>query len=102
MTFSEQPRFSGSKQRDSPYPKRFKMPRIIISTADGEMTLMEDILMCHLQSQHYANNLLERVVWALKDAEEHENHKSRSNRRSSNRNSLRLNRRNERVGSYAS
>jgi hypothetical protein len=50
------------------------MPKIIIqanqSNADaGRATLTERIVATHLQDDHYATQLIERVTWATIDAE---------------------------------
>jgi hypothetical protein len=51
------------------------MPRIIVTTqpselpADAEVLLDEDICSIHLSTSHAANQLVERLSWAISDAE---------------------------------
>lgn len=50
------------------------MPTIIVQadTADGRprsLTLVERALPAHLQSEHYLEQLIQRLSWAVRDAE---------------------------------
>jgi hypothetical protein len=53
------------------------MPRIIVTTEvphipDGTgITLDEDVRSVHLSSHHAASQLVERIAWAVRDAEAH-------------------------------
>ena len=46
------------------------MARIIIETDRGVSTLSERLATCNLQQADYAEKLIERVGWALTDAED--------------------------------
>jgi hypothetical protein len=50
------------------------MPRIVIIPEVGRQTavplLSEHVAPCNLESDHYASQLLERVGWAIVDADE--------------------------------
>ena len=51
------------------------MPRIIVqanpSDSDaGRVTLSERVVATHLQDNHYATQLIERLTWAASDAEQ--------------------------------
>ncbi len=51
------------------------MPRIIVATEDPHIpdgvgiTLDEDVRTVHLSTGHAASQLVERIAWAVKDAE---------------------------------
>lgn len=46
------------------------MPKIIVQAEEtGEVTLDERIVSAHLESPHYAGQLIERLAWATTDAE---------------------------------
>ena len=51
------------------------MPRIIVTTEDPHIpdstgiTLDEDVRSVHLSSGHAASQLVERIAWAVRDAE---------------------------------
>lgn len=45
------------------------MARIIIETDRGSATLSEKLATCNLQESDYAEKLIERLGWALTDAE---------------------------------
>jgi hypothetical protein len=50
------------------------MPRIIIHIcvpdgAHGPFTLSERVTAADLESEHYAGQLIERITWAIRDAE---------------------------------
>lgn len=51
------------------------MPRIIVATEDPHLpdgvgvTLDEDVRAVHLSTGHAASQLVERIAWAVKDAE---------------------------------
>lgn len=50
------------------------MPRITIHTcgtdgAQGPYTLSERVIVADLESEHYAGQLIERIAWAVTDAE---------------------------------
>ena len=67
------------------------MPRIIVTTdptafsADASVWLDEDVHSVHLSTDHAAAQFVERVAWAISDAEEadgeHADHRLRSSRR---------------------
>ena len=51
------------------------MPKIIIQTNPsdsdpGRVTLSERVVATHLQDNHYATQLIERLAWAATDAEQ--------------------------------
>ncbi len=49
------------------------MPQIIVSTEDlddGKVTLRERVTLADLESGHFAKYLLERLSWALGDADQ--------------------------------
>lgn len=50
------------------------MPTIIVMTTsttehDSQFTLREDVQPAHLESEHHAAQLIERIGWAVTDAE---------------------------------
>ncbi len=51
------------------------MPRLIVATEDPHIhdptgiTLDEDVRSVHLSSEHAASQLVERIAWAVRDAE---------------------------------
>ena len=51
------------------------MPRIIVATEDPHIpdgvgvTLDEDVRAVHLSTSHAASQLVERIAWAVRDAE---------------------------------
>jgi hypothetical protein len=49
------------------------MPQIIVTTAsdrgDGVVTLLERVTAADLESPHFAAQLLERLEWAVRDAD---------------------------------
>ena len=51
------------------------MPRLIVATEDRQIpdptgiTLDEDVRSVHLSSEHAASQLVERIAWAVRDAE---------------------------------
>jgi len=51
------------------------MPRIIVTTEDPHIpdsvgiTLDEDVRTVHLSTDHAASQLVERIAWAVRDAE---------------------------------
>ncbi len=53
------------------------MPRIIVATEDPHIsdgfgvTLDEDVRAVHLATGHGASQLVERIAWAVRDAEAH-------------------------------
>ena len=51
----------------------FPVPRIIVTTdppdPDGPVTLDEQVDTVHVDSDHASRQLLDRVVWAIHDAE---------------------------------
>jgi hypothetical protein len=53
------------------------MPRIIVATEDPHIpdgvgvTLDEDVRAVHLSTDHAASQLVERIAWAVSDAEAH-------------------------------
>jgi hypothetical protein len=53
------------------------MPRIIVATEDSHIpdgvgiTLDEDVRTVHLSTGHAASQLVERIAWAVRDAESH-------------------------------
>ena len=53
------------------------MPRIIVATEDQQIpdgvgvTLDEDVRAVHLSTGHAASQLVERIAWAVRDAEAH-------------------------------
>ena len=53
------------------------MPRIIVATEDSHIpdgagiTLDEDVRAVHLSTGHAASQLVERIAWAVRDAESH-------------------------------
>jgi hypothetical protein len=63
------------------------MPRIIVTTAtgekprDGAVLLDELVHSVHLSTGHAAAQLVERLAWAISDAEEAESAKAQSRRR---------------------
>jgi len=60
------------------------MPRIIVITEkatlpDGDSVLLdESVRSVHLSSDHAAAQLVQRLAWAIDDAESAEGHRSRS------------------------
>jgi hypothetical protein len=57
-----------------PDPERkYQMPKITViadrSGEPGQMTLSERIVSAHMDDDHYAAQLLERLAWAAADAE---------------------------------
>jgi hypothetical protein len=57
------------------------MPTIIVmststSERDGAVTLREDVQPVHLESEHHAAQLIERIGWAVTDAEADEGRRS--------------------------
>ncbi len=57
------------------------MPRIIVATEDPHIpdgagvTLDEDVRAVHLSTGHAASQLVERITWAVRDAEAHSRRK---------------------------
>lgn len=46
------------------------MPRVMVITDETEMVLMdEEVQTCHLDEEHSAQQLIERLAWALDDAD---------------------------------
>lgn len=57
------------------------MPTIIVMSTsttehDSAVTLREDIQPTHLESEHHAAQLIERIGWAVSDAETDEDTRS--------------------------
>jgi|GEM_PF-2861854 len=53
------------------------MPQILVVTDSsensGEVVYRERVARCNLESEHFADQLMERVGWAVGDADEMEN-----------------------------
>jgi hypothetical protein len=57
------------------------MPTIIVMSratpeGDSAVTLQEDVQPAHLESEHHAAQLIERIGWAVTDAETSEDTRS--------------------------
>lgn len=59
-----------------PSTKEVAVPRIIIETEsaarDGEVLLTERVVPAQIESEHFCDQLIERVGWAILDAEDAE------------------------------
>lgn len=59
-----------------PRAKEVAVPRIIIETEsasrDGQVLLTERVVPAQIESEHFCDQLIERVGWAILDAEDAE------------------------------